>query len=346
MATLTEVSSVTRKIIKFGSISFVLILLLRILILGGIAWWKVTHPPPPTPPTVAFGKLPKLEFPENPSAPGEYELQMPTGEFPNFSDRAKVFIMPYKTATFLAPDEGKREAAALGFVNSPQVLSEDVYKWERNSPVHSNLKMNIIDGSFEYNYLWQEDPNIPLGKKLPGELESVNETKSFIGQAKTINADLNTGETKVVYLKLSGTKLSQAVSFSEADFVKVDIFRANIDDMPVVTPEPSRGLVSALLSGSTNQRFLKVQYNYFPANYSQFATYPIKTAGQAWEDLKSKKGFIASYDSSKGSKVVVRRVYLGFYDTLAPQDYLQPIFIFTGDNDFIGYVPAIVDNYY
>ena len=342
MATLTETAYTTRKIIKWGGIGFVAVLVLRILLIAGLAYWNQLHPAAPPPPTVAFGKIPKPVFPAKEIPPLNYNLQLPTGSFPTFSDRAKVFIMPYKTANFLASDEAKRQAGALGFTSAPEIIKPEVYRWTKNEPVISSLQMNIINGSFEYNYSWQEDPNIPLGKNLPTEEQATSETKGFVSRAKTLEQDLQESDNKVVYLKLSGTKLTPSVSFSESDFVRVDLFRKNIDDLPVVTPEPSQGLVSALLSGSTNQRFLKVSNNYFPVDYSQFATYPIKSPTKAWEQLKSGSGFIASYQENN-SDIVVRRVYLGFYDTFSPQDYLQPIYIFTGDNDFIGYVPAIDD---
>jgi len=34
-------------------------------------------------------------------------------------------------------------------------------------------------------------------------------------------------------------------------------------------------------------------------------------------------------------------VYLAYYDSLDPQTYLQPVFVFEGDDDFLAYVPAV-----
>jgi hypothetical protein len=39
-------------------------------------------------------------------------------------------------------------------------------------------------------------------------------------------------------------------------------------------------------------------------------------------------------------------VFLGYYDDFAEQEYLQPIYVFVGDDNFLGYVSAIEAGYY
>lgn len=315
------------------------------------AWWEKTHPAPEPEPTVAFGKLPKLVFPDNQSEQLNLTIQLPTSQYPEFPDRADVYVMPYKRNSFLAWDEAKEEAAKMGFTKDPEALTADIYRWTKQSPVTSTLELNIIDGSYQFSYNWQEDQSILESKNVPGEQQAISETKSFISRATTLNQDLTSSRNKVQYLKVAGVKLLPAVSFSEAEFVQVDLFRANIDNYPVMTPDPDIGIVSALLSPAQDRRFLKVNYNYFTVNYNLSATYPIKTPQEAWNDLKSGRGYVAK--SPENIKdITARRVYLGFYDTQEPQSYLQPIYIFTdneepdGNNDFIGYVPAITDSWY
>ena len=345
VATLTEVSYNTRKFIKYGSICLVLLIVGRALLLAGIAYWEKMHPPPPPPPTVEFGKLKTIQFPEQEKENINYTLQLPTIDFPEFPDRAKVFVMPYKLPSFTIWDTAKAEAAGLGFKNAPEELTSNIYRWTKTTPVTATLKMNIVDGSFVYNYFWQEDPNI-MGGRLPSEAEAAAQTLAFIGKAKKPGSDLTSADYKITYVKYTGNELIPTLSISEGDLVKANLFRANIEEMPVVTPIPSKGIVSALLSGYSSQPLLEMEYNYFPVDYSSFATYPIKTAGQAWEELKQGKGYISSSSSGKNKNVVVRRAYLGFYDSYEPQTYLQPIYIFSGDDDFLAYVPAIIEEWY
>ncbi len=345
MATLTDVAYKTRQIIKFGSIGIVVFFILKFALGLGLAYWRKLHPAPPAPPTVEFGKLPKIQFPPNQAPTFNYILELPTGDFPDFPDRAKVFIVVDKTASFMAWDKAKQEATKLGFTKEAEAIGSEVYRWSKNTPLTTILEMNIVDGSFEYSYSWQEDPAILEQKSLPAEQEAILETKSFLQKIRDLNEDLLNGEAEATYLRLEGTKLSTAPSYSEADFVKVDLFRADIEDMPVVTADAQEGIVSALISGSQSQQFLEISFNYFSVNYSVFATYPIKTPKEAWEALKANKGHISSWTPNI-TNVVVRRVYLGFVDILTPHPYLQPVFIFKGDNDFVGLVPAIADSWY
>jgi hypothetical protein len=314
-------------------------------------WWEKTHPAPPPPPTVSFGKLPKISFPANSSGNIILNLELPTQEFPAFSDRAKVFVMPYKKTSFLAYDQAKAIAAGYGFANEPEAINTDIYKWTNPSPITSSLRLNIIDGSFEYVYNWQEDQTILQEKNIPGQVQAINDTKDFVSRSTGSSTDLLNAQGKVNYFKVSGTRLLPAMSLAEAQFTQVDLYRASIDTLPVATQIPDQGIISALLSGSQGKQFLKVNNNYFPVNYEQYATYPIKTASQAWEDLKNGKGYIAKLPENQ-TNITVRRIYIGFYETYEPQSYLQPVFIFTdnedffGSNKFVAYVPAIIDLWY
>jgi len=351
MATLTQVAYTTRKLIKFSGIALVFLIIFRFGYQAFSLWWEQTHPKPPPPPTVAFGKLPKISFPANSNGNFTLNLELATQEFPEFSDRAKVFVMPYKKNSFLAFDQAKAVAAGYGFSNEPEAISTEIYKWTNLSPITSILTLNIIDGSFEYTYNWQEDQTILQERNIPGQQQAINDTRDFVARSTGSNTDLTNAQAKVNYFKVAGTKLLPAVSFSEAEFTQVDIYRALIDTLAVATQNPDQGIISALLSGSQAKKFLKVYNNYFPVNYGQLATYPIKSAAKAWEDLKNGKGYIAKIPDNQTS-ITVRRIYLGFYDTYEPQPYLQPVFIFTdnegffGANKFVAYVPAIIDLWY
>ena len=85
---------------------------------------------------------------------------------------------------------------------------------------------------------------------------------------------------------------------------------------------------------------LELAYTYWPIDLSTSATYGLITSDQAWSLLQSGQGYIARYPTS-GNTVTVRNIYLGYYDSYDPQTYLQPVFVFEGDNGFLAYVPAV-----
>ena len=72
-------------------------------------------------------------------------------------------------------------------------------------------------------------------------------------------------------------------------------------------------------------------------------TYPLRDPRTAWNIIKSGEGYIASYDGE--GQAVIRTVKLGYYDDFEEQEYLQPVYVFEGDNDFIGYVSALDPQY-
>ncbi|KKQ73667.1 MAG: hypothetical protein US95_C0050G0001, partial [Candidatus Woesebacteria bacterium GW2011_GWB1_38_5] len=43
--------------------------------------------------------------------------------------------------------------------------------------------------------------------------------------------------------------------------------------------------------------------------------------------------------------IVIRKVYLAYYDPDQYTEYYQPVIVFEGDDDFTAYVSAIIDDY-
>src|SRR5258708_29085526 len=95
MTQLTQIAITTRKIIRYV-IYFIIFLIVGRMLLGiGIGIFNSVFPKPPPAPTVAFGKLPKLVFPEKKDLPKfSYKLDTVTGELPALSTQAIVYYMP------------------------------------------------------------------------------------------------------------------------------------------------------------------------------------------------------------------------------------------------------------
>ncbi|MBU1117987.1 hypothetical protein KKD37_03425, partial [Patescibacteria group bacterium] len=73
------------------------------------------------------------------------------------------------------------------------------------------------------------------------------------------------------------------------------------------------------------------------------STYPIKTSEEAFSDLKSGDYWPAS-DIAKDS-VVIRKIYLAYFEPVNLTQFLQPVYVFEGDGGFVAYVRAITDKY-
>jgi hypothetical protein len=207
--------------------------------------------------------------------------------------------------------------------------------------------MDIFTGSFTIEYDWQNDQNIFLNVNLPGKEQAKIEAKRFLEKAGLGAEDLPTDKAKVYYEKAVTNEIVSAVSLSEADFVRVEMFRSDIDERSVVTPKPDRGVFSITFTDYANSgiKIIEAEYNYYPVNYESASTYPIKTADAVWKELQQGNAYIANWDGNN-KQIVIRRVYLTFYDSFTPQNFMQPVVVFEGDNDFAAYLPIITPDWY
>ena len=348
MATLTETAQFIRKAVKWGTVTVLLILVIKLGISVGREWWRRRHPEPPPPPDVAFGKLPAIRFPEQKFPEISFRLETISGGTPDLGDRATVFFMPYKKPSLLALDRAKEQAKKWRFLTEPVKVNDKTYRWVRGEEVKTVLEMNIFTGEFELNYNWRADPVIFQERALPGEKQAVMEAVNFLTFADLLPEDLDTENGKVSYLKLRGGQIVEAISLSEANMVRVDFFRKPIGDWPVMTEDPNKGVVSFLFSGSTqsDKRIVEVSYHYFPVDYQSTATYPIKNSALAWRELQAHQGYVAALgDNQEGKVVTIRSIYLAYLDSKTPVGYLMPIYVFEGDGGFYGYVSAIEDEW-
>jgi len=342
VATLTETAYYSRRIIKFGSIGLAVFLVARFLVLTGIAYYKKLNPPPAPPPTVAFGVLPKLVFGEEKQPELNYRLETVSGVTPDLGDKATVYFMPVRQANLLALERMTDLAKKLDFDGAPEQLSAKNYVWRRDNPIPATLTADIVSGSFVVKVSWQQDPTILSALNLPNAQEAIVEGQRFLQSAGIFAEDLLLGKAEVSFYKSDVNEFVEAVSLSEAEFVRVDFFRNDIDELKVYTPNLKSGVVSLIFSGAkiTGKRVVELFYNYFPVSYEQSETYPVKTSRTAWEELMSGAGHVANVDKLV-TNVVVRKVSMGYFDSVVPQHYMQPVYVFEGDGNFVGYVPAV-----
>jgi hypothetical protein len=164
-----------------------------------------------------------------------------------------------------------------------------------------------------------------------------------LDRADLLPTDIATSAGEVIFLKSLGGQLEEAFSLSDADFLQINLNRSAVNGMyKMYSPEPEKGVITAIISGvlSGQDSIVALEYHYRPVDYIQVETYPLRSVKSAWQILQAGEGFIAQPNS--GDEAVVREVVLGYYeDWFNNQDYLQPIYIFRGDNNFVGYVPAI-----
>lgn len=342
MSTLTETASLTRKALLYGGIAFSIFFILFLTLRAFISWWQVTHPPKPLPPDVRFGELPALKFPQTQiQLKLNYKLETIDGVLPKLQDIAKVYSVPKPVRNLLSLSKSREFAARLGFKNEPNEIMQNVYQW--NDPQYPRvLKRDVVSGNFIFTYDYVNDFSVFTEKNLPTAREAISEARSTLQGLGIYDSSFNGGRADTSFWKFSGGKLVPALSFSEANAIRVDLFLNDIDGLPVLPAGYKKAPVYFILSGtrSTEKRILELHYTFWPINKDDFATYPLKTSQEAWDELQAVKGYIASLGGVT-KQAVIRSVTLAYFNLEDYQPYFQPIYVFEGDSDFAAYVPAI-----
>jgi len=346
MTSLTKIAIATRRIIRYGIFFVIFLVVLRILWGIGSSVYRKFFPAPPPPPTVSFGKLPKLPFEEKPKVALTYSLETPEGGLPTLSTQAKVFFMPKIAPNLLSLEVAREKANSLGFLPSEQEVSPTVYRFpHKDNP--STLEMNIVTGVFSISYDLKTDPS-PLERKPPAPEVAASMVRSYLSSANLLPEDL-TGPTNPEFLKIQEDKLVGALSLSDSDLIRVYFFRKTYDNLPSLTADPTKANVWFIVSGARERekQMIAGEFHYFSVDESKSSTYPIKTAQAAWDEFNAGGGYIATIGQNKeGDSVKIRRVYLAYFDPGVYTEFFQPIIVFEGDNGFFAYLPAVSSDYY
>lgn len=344
MATLTETAYYTRRTINWLILAVIGYIILRLSWTIFVAAWLALFPPKPPPPSNAFGMLPKLQFPEHASPSGQLTFRLETieGRVPAASESAFVYFMPKSPANLLALNKTQEFAQRLGFDPNPIQETKNMYRFTDPDFILRMFRYDIVSNNFILRYRFEEDTGVLNEKNFAGSDALLNEAKSLLQSYRLYNDDIQLGKSSVKFLKLVGDRLVPTTSLSTADAVRVDFYRKTVGNTSVVTSNPDEGPVNFVFSGAQNEkrRILQFAYTYWPIDYETTATYGLKTSAIAWQELQSGTGYIARYPRT-GNQGVVRNVYLAYYDSYDPQTYLQPVFVFEGDNGFMAYVPAV-----
>lgn len=344
-ATLTKLTFMGRQAIKFGLIAIVALIVGRTVLNASITLWRALNPPRPAAPTVGFSLLPPLQFPQQTAAqqPSQFILETATGGLPDFPDRAKVFFQPPAPASLLNDQATREIAAGLGFVFEPEATVPR-YRFSKSEPLISQLSIDPNTKNFELSTNYLSRPELILEAQPPNTEQAIRQVRSVLTQTGLLQDDIATVSAETTLLRTTGTQVEQAVSFSEAELVQVNIRRAAIDNLfETYTPQGTIGPVSALVVNNrrlpNTASIVSLSLQYFPVDYTQVETYPLRPVQQAWNILRNGEGYVASGQNLE--QAIIRKVTLGYYDNFEYQEYFQPIYVFEGDDGFLGYVPAL-----
>lgn len=344
MATLGEVSFYTRRIIKWGIIVVLAVMIIPVIFGVLRRIYLALLPPPPAPPTVQYGKLPTLIYSiPTVSYKPQFRLETIQGVLPKLTTIGRVYFVETNRSRILSLDRIRSKAKTLGFVNEPERLNERTFNFVH--PLEpATLTVDTISDKFSYQYDWASDTSLYTTNPFIPKDQAVNEAKSFLQNLNLLPSDIADTNIKVTFLAANPPNLTPVTAPSEANFIHVDLFRADRDNLAFVTPVSGLSPINITFGSSKNgsRRVIEANFNYSKTLDNDFATYPLKTTQQAWDELTQGGGIIVK---TAGQQVTIRKVTLAYFESDLPQRFLQPVFVFEGDGGFTAYVQAISPDY-
>lgn len=349
--TLTEVSYFSRKLAPFGVLLFVIMLILfysfkLIFLFGELNTAKVSTLNP------IFKELKPIEFMEASSSAGySYIMDTVEGEPVTATDAAKVFLIPekkfrfgYKEKISLIAKNFGFEGSSLEYVLSPK-KTEGIFQDGKKK-----LEIDITNFNFKYEQDITRSPELFETNGIPDKESAQNKAVDFLKSFDRYPDDLALGRMNVIFMQYDKESSKTAILEDNkgANMVEVDFYRADIDQYPIVSPKyyNSQNYVTMVHKGDKGYEVVRAQIRFFEKSDAQVGIYPIMDGKSAFEMLATGSGHIVSGKPSQSEgQIAIKRMFMGYYDPDIYQQYLQPVYVFLGDNNFVAYVSAVTDEY-
>lgn len=343
---LTQTAYTSRKIIKFGGFGVLAIILIWNVGVFLIKYYKNRNAKP-TPAIMAYGILPKMVFLEQKTEPKTFTFELPGDVIPNYGDQSRVYVIYRSNVSILALEEDKKTAAGFGFTFEPVEIEgkPGIYVFT-NNVLNETLTVNVLTGDFELKYPYLSDQLLLNSEELPTKDSAIKIAEDFLTRGGKLTDDIKMGEKKVTYWKIQDGTIKSVQFPQEANAVRVDMFRNKLNNLYLLSSNFNKASISFLISGSKTQSRKIIEFNFkdMVFNKESYSTYWIKSTQEAIENLKLGNYWTAIDVENKD--VVIRKIYLAYFEPTVLTNYLQPIYVFQGDNGFVGYVPAIKSEYF
>ncbi len=295
-----------------------------------------------------FGKIKAPQIKNIASSTGlTFTLDTVEGKPVTATDTARVFYLPPPVSRFGYREKVYLIAKTLGF-------NTDVTKYQLKGETATlddstqSLSVDIRNFNFTYKYNFENNPDLFTSAVTPTTQESQNEAINFLQKIDKYPDEFTRATLNTIFFKYDPKtkELNQLSRNVGANLVEVDFYRPDIDGFPIVSPSffNSQNYVLMMMTPGGDARIIKAQVKFFEKSDQQVGYYPVKTGDQAYQELKESKGVVISNPQQK-KKIIIKTMKLGYLDPDFYQNYLQPVYIFIGEDDFVAYVTAITDDY-
>ncbi|MBI3379618.1 hypothetical protein HY029_02565 [Candidatus Gottesmanbacteria bacterium] len=354
MSHLTEISLVTKKLALGLLIAFVAYIILNFMYNIILDYWKKTHPIPLVYVNATrFNKIPAPKFTHIAISSSGLKFKLENVEGLAIKDATpagKVYSMPKKLPTLLDTQRARNFAVKLGFTNPEEPISSTYYRFTDPDDKLHTLEIDTTTKNFKLKYDYKNNPSLFAGDTIQNKDQTITEVKNYIQFNGLFDDAIAKGKVTTTLLTYNPqTKIaSVASSLSDTNLLKINFFRNDMDNKKVLPPQFSESYNFVLYTPSTiiNKRIIELFYTFWPIALDDFGTYPLRSSEAAWQDLTDGYAFVVNIGNNNSqNQIIIRNIYLAYYDSDEPQNYLQPIYVFEGDNDFVAYLPAVSNDW-
>ncbi len=345
--TLTDVSYYVRKYYPFAILALICIFILyysvKLLELY-IESRKVVAPYVNT----VFGKIKKPHLTEASSSAGlKFKLDTIEGVPTTATATAKVFFLPPPQVRFGYKEKIFLIAKTLGFnteTNSYKLVEDQAIFTEPKQ----KLNVDIHNFNFSYRYFFEGDTDLINQAVTPQSEDSQTKSVEFLQSIGAYPQEFAQGKANVIFLRYNPTNKSFAFLKDnlKANLVEVDFYRPDIEGLPVIPPKyfNSQHYVLLIFNKSSDAKILRADLKFYEKSQDQVGVYPLKTGDQAYQELTNGKGMVVSNPLGR-KNITLRKMFVGYLDPDTYQDYLEPVYVFLGDDSFVAYVPAVSNDF-
>lgn len=349
--TLTELAYYVRKLFPFAVLSVILVFIFYVIY--KIA--ELSSPPPqvvvlPTP-TPAFGQIKIMSFDDVPRTPAnkEYFMDTVSGVPETATISAKIAFIPEVTANFGFREKASILAKALGFDEDTQETRLVDTKY---SVVDRAKRLEFDIDTFNYTFtqdITDENKQVFASATIPSEDILKNRALDMMRTLNRFPEEIAKSTQTVTYFaykEASGSAIASTEVVRDpslANMVEVDFFPPKYNDFETITPKffTSQNYIVFVPQKSGKDFVVRAQVKVYEASREQISNYPLISGDAAYSELTGGRAILVAGNISDITKVNIKRMYTAYLYPDRYTPYLIPYYVFTGENGFVAYVPAV-----
>lgn len=323
--------------------------------------------PPKDAPNYAYGPLQPLEFTPivNDSEP-TYTLNTKNGRLPgDFPQSMKVYKYVETPILFEAGRTAQLKANYLGYTDNEFIanLNDEIYLWRKNQS-GANLKINTTTQTLEQNTSLNNKSSLYTRGALT-ESKAITKGSQILVELGYLTDTLyKDGSTQVSVGEILPRQIGYVNNPSKAHLYRIDYFR-KVNEYPILNDNPKASntnitigeyIAKTNIIADTAPIINAYEWSLVP---NDSATYPLIPIKQAWDAVSTGNGVITNITPTEQNvlslpninkqiidQILINNIYIAYYDTKKPQQFMQPIYVFEGTYTINGKAAGSISIYY